>query len=56
MLVSMCLSIAFIVVDTCSVLDAFPTALPKGVQPFWKVYPLFLYIYIYIYLGLLYGC
>lgn len=38
MLVSMCLSIAFIVVDTCAVLDVFHSRrLPTGVEPFWKV-------------------
>lgn len=38
MLASMCLSIAFIVVDTCSVLRVFnASSLPTGVEPFWKV-------------------
>ncbi|GES63744.1 hypothetical protein ATEIFO6365_0007043100 [Aspergillus terreus] len=38
MLVSMCLSIAFIVVDTCAVLDVFHSRrLPTGVEPFWKL-------------------
>lgn len=37
MLVSMCLSILFVVLDACSVLGAFSLNLPKGVQPFWKV-------------------
>jgi hypothetical protein len=38
MLASMFLSIAFIVVDTCSVLNAFKGSdLPTGVEPFWKV-------------------
>lgn len=37
MLLSMCLSIAFIVVDTCSVLDAFKDSLPTGIEPFWKL-------------------
>lgn len=38
MLASMCLSIAFIVVDTCSVLNVFKhSELPTGVEPFWKV-------------------
>ncbi|OJJ30543.1 hypothetical protein ASPWEDRAFT_46149 [Aspergillus wentii DTO 134E9] len=37
MLASMCLSIAFIVVDTCSVLNVFGTALPTGIEPFWKL-------------------
>lgn len=38
MLASMLLSIAFIVVDTCSVLNAFSGSdLPTGVEPFWKV-------------------
>ncbi|RJE20431.1 hypothetical protein PHISCL_07241 [Aspergillus sclerotialis] len=33
----MCLSIAFIVTDTCAVLGAFKTVLPKGLEPFWKL-------------------
>lgn len=37
MLLSMCLSIAFMVVDTCAVLGAFKSVLPKGLEPFWKV-------------------
>lgn len=38
MLASMCLSIAFIIIDTCVVLNAFPAhTLPTGVEPFWKV-------------------
>ncbi|BCS20782.1 uncharacterized protein APUU_21214A [Aspergillus puulaauensis] len=38
MLASMCLSLAFVVVDECSVLGAFDSAsLPSGVQPFWKL-------------------
>ncbi|KAL4820007.1 hypothetical protein BDW67DRAFT_181715 [Aspergillus spinulosporus] len=38
MLASMCLSIVFIIVDTCSVLGVFDSAsLPLGVQPFWKL-------------------
>ncbi|KAJ5669531.1 hypothetical protein N7462_010601 [Penicillium macrosclerotiorum] len=37
MLLSMCLSIAFIVVDTCSVLNVFSDALPQGIEPFWKL-------------------
>ncbi|KAL4734415.1 hypothetical protein BDV11DRAFT_209417 [Aspergillus similis] len=38
MLASMCLSIGFIIVDTCSVLGVFDSAsLPLGVQPFWKL-------------------
>ncbi|KAJ5168834.1 uncharacterized protein N7482_004428 [Penicillium canariense] len=37
MLASMCLSIAFIVVDTCSVLNAFSDSLPQGIEPFWKL-------------------
>jgi hypothetical protein len=37
MLFSMCLSIAFIVVDTLSVLSVFQSVLPTGVEPFWKV-------------------
>jgi hypothetical protein len=37
MLISMTLSIFFIIVDTCSVLNLFPTSLPTGIEPFWKV-------------------
>lgn len=37
MLASMCLSIIFMIVDTCSVLNAFHSTLPTGVEPFWKV-------------------
>lgn len=37
MLAAMCLSIAFIVVDTCSVLGVFTNSLPTGIEPFWKV-------------------
>jgi hypothetical protein len=38
MLVSMCLSIIFMIVETCSVLHAFNVAdLPTGIQPFWKL-------------------
>ncbi|KAF3389461.1 hypothetical protein F1880_003621 [Penicillium rolfsii] len=37
MLASMCLSIAFIVIDTCSVLNAFSDSLPQGIEPFWKL-------------------
>ncbi|KAL4978674.1 hypothetical protein BDW66DRAFT_164414 [Aspergillus desertorum] len=38
MLASMCLSLAFVVVDECSVLGVFNSAsLPSGIQPFWKL-------------------
>lgn len=37
MLLSMCLSIVFIVVDILSVLHVFREALPMGINPFWKV-------------------
>jgi hypothetical protein len=38
MLASMCLSIIFMIIDTCSVLGAFDTAhLATGIQPFWKL-------------------
>ena len=38
MLVSMCLSILFMILELCSVLGAFNAAhLPKGIQPFWKL-------------------
>lgn len=52
MLASMCLSIAFIVVDTCSVLNAFSDSLPQGIEPFWKVrihinFPTLLFSYFY---------
>ncbi|EZF10902.1 hypothetical protein H112_07820 [Trichophyton rubrum D6] len=37
MLVSMCISIIFIVVDVLSVLGVFRGALPTGLNPFWKI-------------------
>lgn len=37
MLVSMCLSIAFLIVDTLSVTNVFSDSLPTGIEPFWKV-------------------
>ncbi|KAJ5661933.1 uncharacterized protein N7477_009549 [Penicillium maclennaniae] len=37
MLLSMCLSIAFIVVDLLSVLNVFTDSLPTGIEPFWKL-------------------
>lgn len=37
MLLSMCLSIAFLVVDTLSVLHVFSVFLPDGIEPFWRV-------------------
>ncbi|KGO74748.1 hypothetical protein PITC_083570 [Penicillium italicum] len=37
MLAAMCLSIIFMIVDTCSVLNAFSSRLPRGVEPFWKL-------------------
>ncbi|KAJ5513531.1 hypothetical protein N7463_003083 [Penicillium fimorum] len=37
MLGAMCLSIIFMIVDTCSVLNAFSSLLPTGVEPFWKL-------------------
>jgi hypothetical protein len=37
MLLSMCLSIVFIIVDILSVLHVFGNALPTGINPFWKV-------------------
>ncbi|KAJ5595167.1 uncharacterized protein N7459_001375 [Penicillium hispanicum] len=37
MLVSMCLSVAFMIVDLCSVLDVFDDTLPMGIEPFWKL-------------------
>ncbi|PTB38475.1 hypothetical protein M441DRAFT_71907 [Trichoderma asperellum CBS 433.97] len=37
MLVSMCLSIVFTILDECSVLGALPLNLPDGVEPFWKL-------------------
>ncbi|KAK2737968.1 hypothetical protein FQN57_007322 [Myotisia sp. PD_48] len=37
MLVSMCISICFIVVDLLSVLSVFKEALPTGLNPFWKI-------------------
>jgi hypothetical protein len=39
MLAAMCLSIVFIIVDTCSVLGVFGSiSLPVGIEPFWKVH------------------
>jgi hypothetical protein len=35
MLLSMCLTIAFIVVDVLSVLNVFTDSLPTGIEPFW---------------------
>lgn len=40
MLLSMCLSIAFIIVDLLSVVNVFTDSLPTGIEPFWKVLPL----------------
>lgn len=37
LLVSMCLSLAFTVLDACSVVGALPLSLPKGAGPFWRV-------------------
>ncbi|KAL9109470.1 MAG: hypothetical protein Q9227_005805 [Pyrenula ochraceoflavens] len=37
MLLAMCLSIAFIIIDILSVTDAFKSSLPVGVNPFWKL-------------------
>lgn len=37
MLVSMCLSIVFIIIDTLSACNVFEDSLPIGIQPFWKV-------------------
>ncbi|KAK4870825.1 hypothetical protein LT330_000062 [Penicillium expansum] len=37
MLAAMCLSIIFMIVDTCSVLNVFSSMLPTGVEPFWKL-------------------
>ncbi|KAK2765072.1 hypothetical protein FQN54_008771 [Arachnomyces sp. PD_36] len=37
MLLSMCISIAFIIVDILSVLHVFREALPMGINPFWKL-------------------
>ncbi|CAG8931155.1 unnamed protein product [Penicillium salamii] len=41
MLAAMILSIAFIIVDTCSVLNVFQTVLPTGIEPFWKISSVF---------------
>ncbi|KAF9882611.1 hypothetical protein FE257_005963 [Aspergillus nanangensis] len=32
----LCLSIAFVVVDTCAILGVFDLDLPTGIEPFWK--------------------
>jgi hypothetical protein len=37
MLVSMCLSIIFIALDVISVTGALKSAMPLGINPFWKV-------------------
>ncbi|KAJ5820645.1 hypothetical protein N7474_006236, partial [Penicillium riverlandense] len=37
LLVSMCLSLVFTVLDACSVLGALPLSLPKGAGPFWRL-------------------
>ncbi|PCG91069.1 Hypothetical protein PENO1_095780 [Penicillium occitanis (nom. inval.)] len=37
MLLSMCLSLAFTVIDILSVTGVFSSALPTGVEPFWKL-------------------
>lgn len=37
MMLAMCLSIIFIVLDVCSVTHAFKSALPTGINPFWKL-------------------
>jgi hypothetical protein len=37
MLVAMLLSIAFLVLDICSVTDAVKSVLPVGINPFWKL-------------------
>lgn len=37
MLVAMVLSIIFIVLDVCSVTEAFQSVLPVGINPFWKL-------------------
>ncbi|GFF60697.1 hypothetical protein IFM51744_10453, partial [Aspergillus udagawae] len=39
MLLSMGISIAFTIVDTCAVLGAYPLGFPTGIEPFWKVGP-----------------
>jgi hypothetical protein len=40
MLVSMCLSIGFIPLDIISVTGALRSAMPLGINPFWKVWTL----------------
>ncbi|CAJ2502435.1 Uu.00g098290.m01.CDS01 [Anthostomella pinea] len=37
MLLAMIISIIFLIVDICSVLDAFQSSLPVGINPFWKL-------------------
>jgi hypothetical protein len=44
MLLSMCLSLAFTVFDILSVTGVFSSALPTGVEPFWKVFHLHLHL------------
>lgn len=37
MMLAMLLSIVFIILDVCSVTNAFKSALPVGINPFWKL-------------------
>ncbi|KAA8652805.1 uncharacterized protein ATNIH1004_001710 [Aspergillus tanneri] len=37
MLLSMCLSLVFVIIDTCAIAGAFHTTLPVGIEPFWKL-------------------
>jgi hypothetical protein len=37
LLASMLLSVAFIIVDICSVTAVFSSSLPEGINPFWKL-------------------
>ncbi|KAA8652781.1 hypothetical protein EYZ11_003792 [Aspergillus tanneri] len=37
MLLSMCISLVFVIIDTCAIAGAFHTKLPVGIEPFWKL-------------------
>ncbi|TID14489.1 DNA repair protein [Venturia nashicola] len=37
LLLSMLVSVVFIIVDICSVTDVFSSSLPEGINPFWKL-------------------
>ena len=39
LLAAMCLSIAFLLLDILSVISVLQSAMPTGINPFWKVHP-----------------